>query len=472
MEILSINSRRENHGAHWGLAVISGLFFMLICADTLLAVSLEPELGAEVEKLAWTEKMAVIVLLKDGVDLDAITRGSQTKAQRRRTVIEALRTKAQVTQAALLDELTLTPGVEGVRRYWIINGIALRASKGAILALAARPEVLMVIKDRTVTIPPVLPALPEAIQQTAEWNVARIGAPEVWTSGVRGAGAVVANIDTGVFKDHPDLIGQWRGGGNSWFDAVNGLPVPYDDNGHGTHTMGTIVGGNSGGTDIGVAPEAQWIACKGLNADGAGFASGLLACMEWVMDPDGNAATDDAADAVNNSWGTAPVGCFRLFEPAVNAWLAAGIFPIFSAGNSGPRFFTGEVPGVYAASFAVGATNINDVIAAFSSRGPSPCTEKSVFPNVSAPGVSVRSAWPDGGYRILSGTSMAAPHVSGCTALMLSARRRPLLEVLRRAVPFAETLLSLTAVDRGRLGPDQVYGWGRLNCLESVNRWK
>lgn len=461
---------RKRLSLAWGILV--GALFGAFTAGGALAGVLEPELAAELQTLKAQDKAGVVVFMKEQADLSRVTSLSQTKAERRQAVIEALQ-RVAATQApvlALLAPAQARGVVEDLKSFWIFNGFSMKAPKAVILAVAARPEVAVVVKDRIVQLPPPLPGTEEVGIQAAEWNIAKIRAPEVWALGFKGSGVVVAGIDTGVFKDHPDLVNQYRGGTNSWLDAVNGQPNPYDDNGHGTHTMGTIVGRNAGGSDIGVAPLAQWIACKGLNAQGSGTSSQLLTCMQWVLDPDGNPSTDDAPDVVNNSWGTGP-GCFRVFEPAVHAWLFAGIFPNFSAGNAGPGSRTGGSPAVYPYSFAVGATDISDVIASFSSRGPSSC-DRTTFPEVTAPGVNVRSAVPPGscelcdpsGYRNLSGTSMAAPHVAGCVALMLSAKQ---------GLPhFPWVILEATAQDLGPSGPDNTYGFGRIDCLAAVNAWK
>lgn len=444
---------------------LAGLGLLAVGA---LAGVLEPELAAELERLGAGEKASVIVLLKEQADLASIVTPIQVKAERSKAVIEALQTVAATTQPPVLTALAQAKGaVEALKRFWIFNGFSVKATKAVILAVAARPDVAVIVKDRLVQLPPLVSG-EEGSATEAEWNIAKIRAPEVWAMGFRGAGVVVGHIDTGVFKDHPDLVNQYRGGNNSWFDAVNGQPDPYDDHGHGTHTMGTAVGGNTGGTDIGVAPDAQWIACKAFDAGGDGTTTDILECMEWVMDPDGNPGTDDAPDVVNNSWSSDDPGCDRTYELAVNAWVAAGIFPAFAAGNFGPRRKTGGNPAVYSRSFAVGATDINDNIAFFSSRGPSSC-DRTIFPEVTAPGVGIRSAWKDGGYRVLSGTSMATPHGTGCVALMLNARPGPggsgQIDGLR-------TALMETAVDRGFPGPDNRYGFGRLDCLGAVNAWK
>jgi len=264
----------------WGILV--GALFGILSTGEAPAGVLEPELADELQVLGAQDRVGVVVFMKEQADLSRVTGLSRTKAERRQAVIEALQ-RVAATQAPVLAMLAPAQArgvVEDLKSFWIFNGFSMKAPKAIILAVAARADVAVVAKDRIVQLPPPLPGAEEVGIQAAEWNIAKIRAPEVWALGFKGSGVVVAGIDTGVFKDHPDLVNQFRGGTNSWLDAVNGQPTPYDDNGHGTHTMGTIVGRNAGGTDIGVAPLAQWIACKGLDAKGSGTSSQLLTCMQ------------------------------------------------------------------------------------------------------------------------------------------------------------------------------------------------
>ena len=201
----------------------------------------------------------------------------------------------------------------------------------------------------------------------AEWNIAKIGADQVWaTYGVTGTGVLVASLDSGVQYNHPALVRQYAGnlgGGNfdhdfHWFDLTPlGLPTPYDDNGHGTHTMGTAVGGDGPGPfadDIGVAPGAHWIEVKVFDAAGTSDSEAIHAAFDWILAPcpvgvqPGSPACDPsrAPQVVNNSWGNRNAA-FTEFQPDVQALLAAGIVPVFSAGNSGPGAATMGSPGSF-----------------------------------------------------------------------------------------------------------------------------
>jgi subtilisin family serine protease len=226
-----------------------------------------------------------------------------------------------------------------------------------------------------------------------------------------------------------------------------------------------MVGGDSSGVSIGVAPGAQWIAAKLWNDAGDPvYSSDVHTIFEWFMDPDGDSETDDAPDVVNNSWGLTLFGtipwCLPELQDDMRAWREAGIIPVFSAGNSGPRFFSGTSPANYPETIAVGASNRFDTVASFSSRGPGNC-DRRIFPDVVAPGVAVCSSAPEGRYHHISGTSQAVPHVVGTIALMLSAEPDLTMEEI-------ESKLKITAQPVGLFRPNFTSGWGRLDALKAV----
>jgi hypothetical protein len=263
-------------------------------------------------------------------------------------------------------------------------------------------------------------------------------------------------MDTGVDVTHPDLGASWRGGANSWYDPSGEHPItPIDVNGHGTWTMGAIVGGEAGGTAIGVAPDARWIAVKIFNDQGTATTARIHQGFQWLLDPDGNPGTADAPDVVNNSWALGAQGCDLEFQLDLRSLRAAGILPIFAAGNGGPGSDTSYSPANNPEAFAVGATDPTDALASMSSRGPSSC-DGTTYPELVAPGVNVRTTDLYGLYANETGTSMAAPHASGALALLLSAF--PDLSADRQ-----QSALESGAVDLGPAGPDNGFGYGRLD---------
>jgi subtilisin family serine protease len=265
-------------------------------------------------------------------------------------------------------------------------------------------------------------------------------------------------MDSGVDINHPDLSGRWRGGSNSWFDPYGQHPAgPYDASGHGTWTTGVMLGGDADGTSIGMAPGAQWIAVKIFNDAGGSTASAVHAGFQWLLDPDGNPLTDDAPRVVNHSWVFGAPGCNLEFEPDLQALRAAGILPVFAAGNSGPSGGSSHSPANNPSAFAVGAVNNSGLVYGLSSRGPSDCGGASAtFPDIVAPGVNIYTTDLWGFYTTASGTSLAAPHVSGGLALLLSAH--PNLDAAQQ-----EAALIQSAVDLGAAGADDTYGNGMID---------
>ena len=198
-------------------------------------------------------------------------------------------------------------------------------------------------------------------------------------------------MDTGVDINHSDLLSRWRGGVNSWYDPNGEHNTPSDLNGHGTQSMGIMVGGSAGGSAIGVAPDATWIAAKIFNDAGEASLSSIHQGFQWLLDPDSDPLTDDAPDVVNNSWTLQNVnGCDNEFAADISALRASSIMVIFSAGNYGPSPMTSVSPANNAEGFAVGAVDSTMTIANFSSRGPS--CDGSLYPEVVAPGVNIKTS--------------------------------------------------------------------------------
>jgi uncharacterized repeat protein (TIGR01451 family) len=396
-----------------------------------------------------------------------------SRAERQLQVVTHLQTTAQQAQAellAFLQQQQAAGRVEGIHPFWILNGIAVTADAETLLALAARPEVRIVREDhwrRWVDQPSAPDDGKELVQGSVEWNIARIRADLAWSAlGLDGSGVTVAIMDTGVDWQHPALQAQYRGyrpGGltihcGNWFCTTDeGYLYPADGYGHGTHVAGTAVGGrDAAGQAIGVAPGARWIAVKTLNNQGYAYDSWIHAAFEWLMAPEGDPSL--APDVVNGSWG-APDDADETFRPDLQALRAAGIVPVFSAGNEGPGPSSLRSPASYPEAIAVGATDDLDQVTYFSSRGPSPWGE--VKPEVAAPGAQVRSSLPGGTYGVYNGTSMASPHVTGLVALMLQAD--PDL-----TVDEIEAILTSTALPLSTTVPNNDSGWGRIDAYRAA----
>jgi subtilisin family serine protease len=425
---------------------------------------IDPALQAVLKNQSPGQKTAVIVILADQFDPKTVTGKDQEDI--RKNLISALQKKADSSQLnlrSLLQTRRAQGAVQNFTPLWIQNAIATNADQTVINEMAQRPEVARIILDETFSAPAkAAPTKNGPALSAAEANISKIKAPDMWSLGFTGQNVVIASLDSGVDNTHPDLAAQWRGGSNSWYDPYGQHTTPTDISGHGTETMGVMVGRSSGGSSIGVAPDAKWIAAKIFNDAGQAQAIQIHLAFQWVLDPDGNLNTADAPKIVNNSWASNMGGCSTTFQADLQALVAAGIVPVFAAGNFGAL---SSSPANNPEAFAVGNTNNNDVIASDSSRGPTSCgsgATSRTWPSVVAPGVNIRTSDPDNLYFSYSGTSLAAPHVSGAMALLLSANSNLTVSQLENA-------LTSTAVDLGTAGTDNTYGAGRIDMLAACH---
>lgn len=436
------------------------------------------------------EPLEFLVYLSEQADLHpaALLPDKQARGQ---FVVQRLAETARRTQAPLLAALQQR-GLE-YRSYWVANFIWVRGDPDDLAFLAGRGDVARIYPNPSIQVdlPPALPILGPEAPAAIEWNVQQIQAPRAWELGVTGQGVVIGGQDTGYQWDHPALIKQYRGWDGAtadhnynWHDAIHSggvagcladSQIPCDDRGHGTHTLGTMLGDDGLGNQVGVAPGARWIGCRNMD-NGVGTPTTYSECFQWFLAPTDlsgqNPRPDLAPDIINNSWSCPPdEGCNPdSLLTIVENMRAAGILVVVSAGNSGSSCSSINTPAaIYDASFTIGATDSLDNIASFSSRGPvSVDGSQRPKPDVSAPGVSVRSTTP-GGYGYSSGTSMAAPHVSGLAALLLSAN-----PALRGQVELLEQLIAGNAVPRttpetcgglpGAQIPNNTYGYGRIDA--------
>src|SRR4051812_46990068 len=407
------------------LAFLLALLAALACIDAS-AGRVHPSLEAQLKGKPSGELIPVIVELEERANPRAAASGIDRRDRpgRGRAVVKALRDVADKSQKPVLEAIAAerTQGNAGAAKsFFIFNGIAMQANEKAIRRIAARNDVREVRFDRAIAPPRLKPSdTPVGPDTAIYWNIDKVRAAEVWAlnPSYDGTGVVVGSFDTGVDYTHPDLAPRYRGNhAISWFDPYHEHSTPYDNNGHGTHTTGTAVGGDASGAFIGVAPGARWIAAKGWSDDDNATVSAFHQIFEWFLAPGGDPA--NAPDVVNNSWGASPPDCYNDFLADVQAWRAAGIFPVFASGNEGPGESTILSPGNYAESYAVGATDPDDLVADFSGQGPSQC-DGEIKPDIAAPGVGVVSALPGDFWYELDGTSMATPHVTGAAAVLLS----------------------------------------------------
>lgn len=442
------------------------LFVLAGAVSTSHAGAVHSDLLSRIRGLNPEEEVSVIVTLTDQQNLRQFS--GRDKKLRRSKIIKSLRDTADKTQKPLIDFLQ-KKNARKIKSFWIFNGMAVTLRADQVHDLAERPEVRSVRLDGILTLPPPSPTA----AAEPEWNLNAINAPAFWELGFTGAGVVVASMDTGVDYLHPDIGPKWRGGGNSWYDPSGEHETPYDADGHGTGVMGIMVGGDAGGSSIGVAPDAQWIAVKIFNDNTPPSTSDSIIHdgFQWLLDPDGDPESDDLPDVVNNSCGFDSLvdACYSVFQADVGALKAAGVAVVFSAGNAGPNPETSISPANYPESFAAGSVDEALQIARHSSRGPSAC-DATVYPEIVTPGVNIRSADRTLGglilnsYSSFSGTSFAAPHVAGAMALLLSASPELTVDDL-------EAGLLQSAADLGYPGADNAYGYGLLDITAAYNRF-
>jgi len=429
---------------------------------------------------------AVIVRLAEPLDSQALAIGDRRARDNR--LLVALKSQAARNRAAI-EPFLRAHGAVRVRDLWIINGFSAILPAVAVKQLAGQAGVERVDLDsyvqggRSQRMPaphssPGRPAPPPARKAPSPeddgaaavtrappgWNLLAVQAPELWALGHTGRGVVVASMDTGVDLSHPDLRRKWRGGTNSWFDPHGEESAPYDALGHGTQAVGVILGGSS----LGVAPDARWIAVKLYDADGHARMSDIHLAFQWLMDPDGDPTTVDAPDIVNASWaltGRRAGACVLEFSDDIRVLRSAGIAVVFAAGNDGPSPDTSNSPGNNPDAMSVGAVDRSLEVGRQSSRGPSAC-DGAVFPRLVAPGMNVRSTDVSHGgllsYASASGSSVAAPHVAGVLALLVGA-------FPSASVAELEAALVRTAQDLGDPGADNRYGYGLVQALAAFN---
>ncbi len=432
---------------------------------------ISPDLQQAMQAAGPAGHVSVIINLADKADLTLIApaaslrRTPDEKKNRRDRIVKALQEKASDTQGPLLAFLHAR-GAQRVKTLWVTNAIAAILPVSVISELMNFSSIESIEPDEVLQPEPLLPAA-DAIPG---WNINRVNVPSLWNAGIKGAGVVVANLDTGVDGTHPDLASKWRGGAceappncDSWFDPYTNSTQPYDlagllYTGHGTGTMGIMVGGSA--TDAyGVSPEAKWIAAKIFNNAGNADLSNVILALEWLLAPGGNTA--NTPDIVNNSWGFDSLGCIpdTALQTAIQNVLAAGIAIVFSAGNKGPGASTSTSPANYKDLFAVGATDFSDTIAYTSSRGPSSCIDRTTnFPNVVAPGINIYTSAPSAAYQIVTGTSFSTPHAAGAMALLVSAF--PSLTPVEMEIALEQASVPLPPAG---MSPNNDYGFGLLD---------
>ncbi len=432
--------------------------------------------GSTIELLLSFENDLDITALK----MDNLRR-KMSRQENYRLVMERLESGRKELEGSISNKLqTLQKAgeISSFRFFTSSKTVLVSAQSSAIDQLKLLPGVRLIsLNHRISLIEPVdeIPSLVYAKPTVDNAAFNAIGVSSLWNLGLTGRGRLICSFDTGVDGAHPALSRKWRGnnGGSvsaSWF-APRGDSLPYDNIGHGSHTMGVMIGSTTDDT-IGLAPDAEWISAAVID-QGASFSatlSDILSAFDWALNPDGDLNTfNDVPDVICNSWGV-PAGilgsCDNTFWTAIDNVEAAGIFTVFAAGNEGPNPGTIRNPADRATSptnaMAVGAIDpASSVIASFSSRGPSGCGG-AIKPDLVAPGVNIYSSHKDGTYKVMSGTSMAAPFVAALAALIRQYNPEATVADIKNA-------LMASADDLGPVGDDNSYGMGAINATRILD---
>lgn len=440
---------------------LSPVLPLILASSALAGNGFSPATRAQL--LATPEARSTVIVMLKGAERSRLPHSASSH----RAVMEARLAQLERSAGPLLSHIQASRGrISKVKPLWTINALIVEGTGESLLDIAERPEVEQVLVSKPRSLPPVIREAQSSEEGEYTYGLTTIGIDKVHAElQLTGESILVGHLDTGIDAEHPDLAGKVV---DFWDFSGPTMPTtssaPVDGDGHGTHTAGTIAGGNASGTAIGVAPGAKLIVGRIFDDGGNATDAGVLAAMNWIADPDGDPATNDAPRLVSNSWG-GPRGEPDYEAPyiaAVDTWIELGIFPCFAAGNEGPDATTVGTPGGYPQAFAVGATNKRDGIAYFSSRGPITWNDVSyVKPEVSAPGVNTYSSMPGGTYQGMSGTSMACPHMAGVITLMYQAKPDLTIEQITQ-------ILKDTAKDLGDEGADNDFGWGRVQAYEAI----
>ncbi len=459
---------------------------MLVIASAAAAFSAQfsDRLNSTLARRNSDEMVSVLVFMSERLDVAQAQQAHKLNAFSRQAAHKILldqlkdfASEKQVPIRSMLDEAISRGEVESYEAYWITNAFRITASRRFIETLESRSDIAAVIED----LPPASLYNPNhnesagtatSASGSAKGGLRAIGADAMWQMGYTGAGRLIASFDTGVDGGHPALSGSWRGNNHSsaesWFDPVYQEETPHWNSqlsvgSHGTSTMGIMVGKNDAtGDTVGVAFGAQWISAMVVDIPGANY----LQAFQWAADPDGDPNTiEDVPDVLNNSWGFLQdnIDCSDLFWAPIDNLEALGTVVIFACGNEGPDTSSIRNPANRATTelntFAVGATDsTGSQVWISSSRGPSDCDGVSIKPEVVAPGSDIWTTVPGPTfyYGRRSGTSFAAPHVSGAVALLRQYNPNATVSQIKQA-------LLNSATDIGETGEDIISGYGLIN---------
>lgn len=282
------------------------------------------------------------------------------------------------------------------------------------------------MKEQTMNLIPFTVESVQAENNEIPFGVSMLQAPELWAKGEKGSGIVVAICDTGIDREHPDLKNQIIGGRN--FTGEGSKDDYSDGNGHGTHVAGTIAAQENGMGVVGIAPEAKLLICKVLNSEGSGSYQSIIDGIRYATKWKGK--NGEKVRIINMSLG-GTYNDSHLYEAILEA-VAAGIMVVVASGNEGdanPSTYEYGYPALYNECITVAACDQYKQLAYFSNEH--------LQVDIIAPGVKIPSTYPKSQYAVLSGTSMATPHVAGALALIIAIGEKQFKRVLTESEIFA-----------------------------------
>lgn len=440
------------------------VFCLLLIPSFVFAGLVDPRLQNFARQPSGTQRVIVLMEVRPG--------GALPAASDRRGVFNYVVAQTQASWGLLLPSLQPAMQKRDVQVrsiHAISQSFAALVTPAGLRLLATLPGINKIYLDGAITVEPVLRrAIPMRLTPAGlPYDLTIIGMDQVYQNfpGLTGSGVLVGHIDTGVDGTHPALAGKIA----LFYDvSQKKIGAPIDSAQHGTHTAGTILGNPKDGVPMGMAPGAKLIAAAGLNNY-----DDMLNAMQFMLSPSGVQPSAVVPRLVSNSWNCDGAPDMEAFYRAINAWEAAGILTVFSAGNSGPGPGSITAPHEHPSSLSIGAYGVGGVIAEFSSRGPGQFNgQPTQKPDISGPGVDIISSVPGGGYMAMSGTSMSTPHVSGLAALMYQMDPTLTPAKVREILVKSSDFVDAQGQSMAQMAWNPNFGFGRMNAFKALNLLK
>lgn len=437
------------------------LVLLLLSSFALGSVKIDPKLyDFAVSRNDLTSTTRVLAVMESSIALASIP-----KRYDRKNMIQFLKSYAnnnwKKIEADLIQSRELGHSIRLVSLHWINSSFTADVTPSGLKMLSKISGIKKIYANRRVfpeddtTNPP--------SPQTFPYDLKQIKMDQVMNEfpDLTGKNVILGHLDTGVDGTHPALLNKIQ----LFYDnEKKKIGPPVDTHGHGTHTAGTILGGNRTDNVFGIAPDTKLVASGPLNSY-----EGLLNGMEFFAHLADDEGKPNFPHAISNSWNCEQAPDLELFYKAITTWEAVGILPVFSAGNNGPSPKTITKPHEHPAVLAVGSTGENALVSDFSSRGPALYKgQETKKPDLAAPGDNIRSSYPGGGYQSMSGTSMAAPHVTGVTSLVWQVNPKFTPAQVKQILTTTTDAVDINGNPANPGDWNANYGFGKLDVYEAI----